>query len=134
MMKFSPAVEPNFCRRPGKTCCFGADISKLGKEVMKMFARVNILQGPPDRVEDGIRDVRERILPAAKQMEGYQGILLLVDRSTGKAMGITLWETEEARKASEEAADRLRGESAQAAGAQAVDVQRYEVVLNELTS
>jgi heme-degrading monooxygenase HmoA len=99
-----------------------------------MFARVNILQGPPDRVEDGIRDVRERILPAAKQMEGYQGILLLVDRSTGKAMGITLWETEEARKASEEAADRLRGESADATGGQIVDVQRYEVVLDELTS
>jgi heme-degrading monooxygenase HmoA len=101
---------------------------------MKMFARVTITQGPPDRVEDGIRDVRERILPAAKQMEGYQGILLLVDRSTGKAMGITLWETEEARKASEEAADSMRGESAEATGGQIVDVQRYEVVLNELTS
>jgi heme-degrading monooxygenase HmoA len=99
---------------------------------MKMFARVNILQGPPDRVEDGIRDVRERVIPAAKQMEGYRGILLLVDRSTGKAMGITLWETEEARKASEEAADRIRGGSAQAAGAQGVDVERYEVVQNDL--
>jgi heme-degrading monooxygenase HmoA len=99
---------------------------------MKMFARVTLTQGPPDRVDDGIRDLRERILPAAKQMEGYQGILVLVDRSTGQAMGITLWETEEARRASEEAADRLRGESAEATGDQILDVQRYEVVLNEL--
>ena len=48
-----------------------------------MFARVTILQGPSDQVDEGIRSVEEEVIPAARQMKGFQGMLALADRGTG---------------------------------------------------
>ena len=59
---------------------------------------------------------RGGILPRAKQMEGFKGMIALGDRQSGKTLGITFWESEVAMRASEEAANRLRGESAEASG------------------
>ena len=93
-----------------------------------MFARVSTLQGPADKIDEGIEAVNEQILPAAKQMRGFKGMLALADRATGKMVGITLWESEDALKESEEAANRLRAESSSAGGADIVSVERFEVV------
>jgi hypothetical protein len=54
----------------------------------------------------------------------------LVDRESGKALTMTLWESEEAMHATEEEADRLRGESAEAASATVEGVERYEVAIS----
>jgi len=95
-----------------------------------VFARVNRFQGPPERIDDAIRDVEDRVLPQVKQMEGVRGFLLLVDRESGKSLGISLWESEEAAARSEEAASRLRTESATRAGGELVSVERYEVAVD----
>ena len=73
-----------------------------------MFARVTTLQASPDQVDAATRSTREEVLPAARQLEGFRGLITLTDRSTGKALAVTLWETEDAMKASEEAANRVR--------------------------
>jgi heme-degrading monooxygenase HmoA len=101
------------------------------KEVVRMFARVSIIQGSADGVDESTRMVQERILPAARELDGFAGMLVLSDRSTGRSMGITLWKTEQALKASEEAADRLRSEGTAEAGEEIVGVERYEVTLDE---
>jgi heme-degrading monooxygenase HmoA len=55
-----------------------------------------------------------------------------VDRETGKGLTATFWESEEAMKASEEAADQLRDEAVGAVdGSELVSVERYEVELDE---
>jgi heme-degrading monooxygenase HmoA len=97
-----------------------------------MFARVSTFQGPPHQTVEGIRVAREQILPAARLQDGFKGIYLLFDRESGKSVSITLWETEEDMKASEDAALRARTESAEAAGETIVTVERYEVALQEL--
>ena len=97
-----------------------------------MFARISTFQGPPDQTAEGIRVAREQILPAARLQEGFLGIYLLFDRESGRSLSITLWESEEDMKASEEAALRARTESAEAAGEVIVGVERYEVALQEL--
>ena len=97
-----------------------------------MFARVSTFQGPPDQTAEGIRIAREQILPAARLQDGFLGIYLLYDREGGRSLAITLWETEEDLKASEEAALRARAESARATGDVIVGVERYEVALQEL--
>jgi len=88
-----------------------------------VFARVSTYSGAPDRVDESIREGREQIVPAVRQIPGCKGLLYLVDRSTGKAMSVTLWENEEAMRASEEAANQIRGES--------VQVDRFEVAIDE---
>ena len=98
-----------------------------------MFARVTTLRGPGDQVDQGITTVRDQVLPAARQMDGFRGMLALADRSAGTMIGITLWESEAALQASEEAANQLRSDSAAAGGAEVVSVERYEVVIDEPT-
>ena len=95
-----------------------------------MFARVSNYQGSPNQVDEALSTVREQILPRAAELDGYKGAYFLVDRHSGRSISITLWESEEAMRASEEAANQLRSESAQASGGEVVSVERYEVAIS----
>ncbi len=97
-----------------------------------MFARVSTYEGSPDHTAEGLRVAREQILPAAKLMDGFKGIYLLHDRESGKSLSLTLWETEADMHASEEAANRVRAQSAEASGERVINVERYEVALQTL--
>ncbi len=95
-----------------------------------MFARVSIIQGKPDQVEEGIRHYKEQMLPEAKKMEGFKGAMLFVDRKSGKNLGITLWDSEKNMQASTAAANQLREKGAKAAAAQKPTiVEIYEVAV-----
>ena len=101
-----------------------------------MHARVSTYQGPPNltqqQVEEMDRYDRENILPPVRQMEGFKGAIALLDRQSGKALSVTLWESEQAMRASEEDANRLRQESAEAANETVENVERYEVTIFEM--
>jgi heme-degrading monooxygenase HmoA len=97
-----------------------------------VYARVSTLEGPPELMDEGLRQAREVVLPQGRLMDGFKGMIALGDRHSGKTVGITFWESEEAMRASEEAANRLREESAEAGGDTIVSVERYEVGLFEV--
>jgi hypothetical protein len=64
-------------------------------------------------------------------MGGHGGVLL-IDRASGKAMAMTLWEDEAAMRASEERANELRRAASEELGAaEQPDVERYEVAVFE---
>lgn len=63
-----------------------------------MYARVTTTQFSPYRLDEAIHIAREQTVPAAQQQTGFKGYLMLVDRSTGKAITITLWEEESDRE------------------------------------
>ncbi len=96
-----------------------------------MHGRVTVIQGTPERADEAVRVLREQVLPRAREMAGFKGVLGLLDRGSGKALSVTLWESEEAMRASEEAANRLRDEASRASGGGVVSVERYEVVIDE---
>ncbi len=98
-----------------------------------MYARVTTLEVPPERIDEALRHVREQLIPKLQQHDGYKGFIVLGDRHSGKLRGLVLWENEEAFRASEEAADRLRSESAQTTGSQIAGVERYDVLLFEVS-
>ncbi|MDQ3570550.1 MAG: hypothetical protein M3396_08000 [Actinomycetota bacterium] len=52
------------------------------------------------------------MLPQARELTGFKGGVALVDRDGGNIFSFTLWENEEAMRASEEAGNRLRGQAA----------------------
>jgi heme-degrading monooxygenase HmoA len=78
-----------------------------------VYARISTFEGSPEHIDEGLRQVREDVLPQLQQQEGFEGLVALTDRQSGKTLGITFWGSEQALRASEEAADRLRDESAQ---------------------
>ena len=66
-----------------------------------MFARVTRSQMLPGKFDEAIRINQDSVVPAAKQQKGFIGIYGMGDRSTGKSMTISLWETEADMKACE---------------------------------
>jgi quinol monooxygenase YgiN len=96
-----------------------------------MHARVTSLSGSPDEVDAGIAVFREKVVPFTHEQGGKGGILL-VDRQTGEAIAITLWEDEQALRASEERANELRAAVAEEMHAsKQPTVNRYEVAVFE---
>ena len=95
-----------------------------------MFTRVSIIQGKPGQMDGGIRHYREQLLPEARKMAGFKGAYLLVDRKSGKNLGITLWDTEKNMQASTIAANRLRSQAAEnIAAPKPPIVEIYEVAV-----
>jgi heme-degrading monooxygenase HmoA len=99
-----------------------------------MYARVTTLQGDPSALEEGLRTVRDQVIPGASQIVGFRGMLALADRTTGRTVSITLWDDQDAMQRSEEFANQLRSASAATSGATIVGVDRFEVVVNEMVS
>lgn len=75
-----------------------------------MYARVTTTQFSPYRLEEAISVIRDSTVPAAQQQNGFKGYLLLVDRSTGKGITITLWEEEADRECTGPNSDYYRQE------------------------
>ena len=67
-----------------------------------MFARLMVAQMKIDKMDGGRKVYAESIIPAAKSQKGYRGAYLLSDRKTGKAVSITLWDSEEDAIANEQ--------------------------------
>ena len=59
-----------------------------------MFARLQTVHQPADRLDQLAELAREQ-LPGARELEGFRGFYYLVDREHGKALVLSLWETEE---------------------------------------
>jgi len=104
------------------------------EEVVALFARVSTFQGPVDGMDLLVKQAQESVIPAARQLTGYQGILILGDRGSGKSIAVTLWESETAMRESEEAANKLRSEASEAGGEEIVSVERFEVIIDERNS
>ncbi|HEX9887889.1 MAG TPA: hypothetical protein VGA69_00300 [Nitriliruptorales bacterium] len=97
-----------------------------------MWARISTYEGAPEAIDPSTAYVRESILPKVRGIPGYRGIYAVADRTSGRTMSITLWDSEEALRASEADADRLRNESTEQADGSVVSVERFEVTLSEL--
>jgi len=56
----------------------------------------------PINVGEAVRIYQDRVLPAAREQEGFRGALMLTDQDTGEGLSISLWNSEEDMHASEE--------------------------------
>ena len=94
-------------------------------------ARVSTLEGSAEAIDEGMSFIKEQIVPEARELTGWRGIIVLVDRTTGRTKTITLWDGPESLRASEDRANELRKQAAQAMDETVVGVDRYEVALHE---
>jgi heme-degrading monooxygenase HmoA len=94
-----------------------------------MHARVRITSGVPEKVDDGIRHFRENVVASYKDVAGFQGAYLLVNRKTGKVMGVTLWDTEANMQATGKTSEQLRTAGSQVVAGTTPAPEEYEVVV-----
>jgi len=98
-----------------------------------MHARVTTIQMDAARLDDAIRQVEEEELPRWKELDGFKGFTLFVDRQSGKVFGTSYWESEQAMSASEETVAPSRDRAAETGGASASpEVERYEVAIDTM--
>jgi heme-degrading monooxygenase HmoA len=88
-----------------------------------VHARVSKYEGDVDRLLDGFQRQADLI----RRLEGFAHAELFVDREDGTAMIVTLWDSEQALRASASRAAHLREEAAETAGATIRWVESYEV-------
>ena len=94
-----------------------------------MYARVATFESDPAMVDDAIAMVRSEVegeVPAG--LEGAK-MLMLVDRQTGKGLGITLFETAEAMRRGDEALDAMNPGATE----RRVSVEFFEVPVQTVT-
>ena len=90
-----------------------------------MYARVATYSGDAAALVEGF----ESVTAPLERIDGFNGALVLVDREGGRATTVTLWESEDALRASAGQAERLRRDATQQAGASVEGVDGYEVAL-----
>jgi len=76
--------------------------------------------------------VRDQAVPALKAQQGFRAALSAVNRTTGRIISSSVWDTAANREASESAIAPLRSQATTLAGAPAPTVSRGEVLLADV--
>ena len=95
-----------------------------------MYARIATFQSDPGTIDDAIKMVREEV--AGDTPEGLEGarMLMLVNRETGKGLGVTLFEDEDAMRRGDEALNAMNPGPTESR----TSVEFYEVPVETVTS
>ncbi|HEY7345121.1 MAG TPA: hypothetical protein VH620_06140 [Gaiella sp.] len=95
-----------------------------------MYARVATFESDPSKVDDAIALVRGQV-DSGETPQGLEGakMLMLVNRESGKGVGVTLFETEEAMRRGDEALNAMNPGGTE----RRVSVEFYEVPVHTVT-
>jgi quinol monooxygenase YgiN len=94
-----------------------------------MFLRATRLQASPDKVDAAIQNFETNVAKSLRATPGNQGAVLLVNRQSGAALGITYWESAKALATSEQVGIKSRTDAAKGVGAQIINVERAELMI-----
>jgi hypothetical protein len=96
-----------------------------------MYARVATFESDPSTIDDAISMVRSSV-ESEDTPEGLEGakMLMLIDRETGKGLGVTLFESEDAMRRGDEALNAM----SPGASERRTSVEFYEVPVQTAVS
>ena len=97
-----------------------------------MHARLSRFAGlDAERIDETLRQFQEDALSSLEAQPGFRGITVCVNRGTGQAVVLALWETVADMHESEDVAIRAREQAVATAGpSREPIVDHYEVVLH----
>jgi len=90
-------------------------------------ARVSLLEGQADSIDAGFDKTRSETLPKVRAMDGNVGAIGLADRENGRVSMITLWDSGDSMRASEQEADQIRRQNADMTETKISNVALYDV-------
>ena len=92
-----------------------------------MHARSTTFRGDPSTLDDGIAYVRDKVLPAARQMDGCVGLSMLVDQHTGRCIVTTSWDDADAMHRSADAMQAIRNTAIRIMDGTDVEVAEWSI-------
>lgn len=93
-----------------------------------MYARSTHVDADPAKVDAGIAFVRDRVMPALAEMDGFVGLSMLADRGSGRCIAAAAWRDREALDASAAGVAPLRERGAAVFGGRPT-VAEWEIAL-----
>jgi hypothetical protein len=93
-----------------------------------VYARSTTIQAQPLSVDIGIAHVRDVVMPACEEMDGYVGMSLLVDRQDGTCIATSSWNSLEKMRATAERVAPIRDRAAMMFSGQA-RVEEWDISL-----
>ena len=98
-----------------------------------MYGRlVEIENIDPSKREEALRNIRETVIPALKELDGFAGFISLVDEDNRRARSVVLWETRENAEEAERQMASRREEMVSRMGATVHSADLYEAPLVEV--
>jgi hypothetical protein len=97
-----------------------------------MHARLSTFEGTPEEIAEGIKVARDQVLPLEREMPGFAGLGIFVDRDAGRMVSLALWTSEEEMLHSEEAARFVTRLAVREVGGKRIATQIMEVAVLEL--
>jgi quinol monooxygenase YgiN len=92
-----------------------------------MYARSTTITADPMRMDDGIADVHDNVMPAVLDMDGCIGLSMLCDRDSGRCIVTTAWADEVAMAASRDPVRAMRDRTTDMLGGGRPEIQEWEV-------
>jgi heme-degrading monooxygenase HmoA len=96
-----------------------------------MFLRLTKIEGTPEQIEPALAHYREQVVPRVRNLPGFVGAAVHVDRRTGTRLGLSMWETEEALRGSEQVSQAVRTDMVPATSGRVIEVDQFELLLQE---
>src|SRR2546427_1522311 len=94
---------------------------------MAKFARVISGEADAAALDQGVANINEMVIPRARELPGFLGGYWLVDRERGKILSVTVFESEEHVRQSDEAAAQIRQDAGGSIGVTFTSVETWEV-------
>jgi heme-degrading monooxygenase HmoA len=94
--------------------------------------RTTWIKLPPDQADRAIEFYKSSVLPSLEDLEGFCSSSLLIDRSSGRGVSSTTFDSREAMERNREQAKELRNTRTRELGADVLDVGEFELALAHL--
>src|SRR5213592_1814044 len=92
-----------------------------------MYARlVEIENIDPSRREEALKNIRETVIPALQELDGFAGFISLADAENRRARSVVLWETKENADEAERQMKTRREDMVSSLGATVRSADLYE--------
>ena len=93
-----------------------------------MYARTTTIRGTSQAIDDATVYMRDEVMPAVQEMDGFVGLSFLADRDSGRCIVATAWQTEEAMRATMDRVGPMRDRVAEILGGRP-EVQAWEIAV-----
>ena len=94
-----------------------------------MFARTSTWSGSPEALQKWADNAASNVRGFVQGLPGNAGVVFLIDRDSGTALTLTLWDSDEAATATDQFAEQSRAATVAATGTELVSRGKYEVVV-----
>jgi heme-degrading monooxygenase HmoA len=98
-----------------------------------MYGRLVEIEGiDPSKREEALQNIRETVIPALKELDGFAGFISLADGDNRRGRSIVLWETRENAEEAERQMASRREEMVSRLGATVRSADLYEAPIVEV--